>query len=349
MPAPAHAATGTYLEGSFSTAAFAVPSGVQAGDLIVIPIYINAATGISAYASGFAEAPDSPQTNASGLAHNVHVVWKRATGGDTGTYDFPLSATDFISGAALRYTGCVTSGSPWDDTDGAVDVNDGVDTPPVSVTTTGADRLLVWAGASWSGGTWIPPSGFTERFDQGIGLVTAADKAQAAAGDSGTVQGTPSASSRRTAWLGALIGTATEQAGAAAAGLSGTGAAQKVAPDAGSTTGCLAGSAAAVKVAAVAGTCSLGGAATGTARKQALPVGTGALTFGASAEVMKTAGLAGATVAALGVAGAASRRVPQAGSVAAALAGTGSASVGSTRGSMAPAVRRAATMTGGVR
>lgn len=208
MAPPAHATTGAYLEGSHSTASFAVPAGVEADDIIVIGIYINAATSIATYPTGFSEAPDSPQINASGLAHNLHVVWKRATGADSGTYDFVLSTTDFMAGAAERFTGVLGTGSPWDGedgTDGAVDTENGTDTPPVSVITGGDDRLILWFGASWSGGTWTPPAGYTERIDQGIGLVTAADKVQAAAGSSGDIQGTTSLASRRTAWAGALI------------------------------------------------------------------------------------------------------------------------------------------------
>lgn len=204
---PAHASTGTYLEGSFAVPAFAVPAGVAAGDVVVIPIYVNATTTVAAYPAGFAEAENSPQDNVSGNRHSLHVVWKRATAADTGTYDFTLSTPDFVSGAALRYTGCAVSGSPWDSpTDGAVDVTDGNTTPAVAVTTQGPGRLLVWAGTCWAGGTWTPPSGFAERIDQGVGLLTAADAAQDAVGASGAVTGVCTGTSKRSAWLGALAG-----------------------------------------------------------------------------------------------------------------------------------------------
>lgn len=211
MPIPVHAATGTYTETSASTASFAVPSGVANGDIIVIPIFVdNASTTITGYAAGFAEAGDSPQ--ATGI-NSLHVVWKRATGADTGTYDFTLSQSRFHTGSALRYTGAAAAGDPWDDTDGAVDDTTGTTTPAVSVTTTGADRLLIWAATSWHVNSWTPPTGFTERVDAGFGTVTAADKDQAVAGSSGSVTGTPANTSRRCAWLGALIGASSTVTG----------------------------------------------------------------------------------------------------------------------------------------
>lgn len=227
MTSPAFASIGAYIEDSSASANFPVPSGVATGDIIVIPIYVDGVTGtITDYALGFAEAENSPVPNASALPHTIHVVWKRASVADAGTYDFTLSAPLFRTGAAVRYTGCATSGSPWDSpTDSASDTNDGISTPSVDVTTLGANRLLVWSGSSWSANTWTPPVGFSERIDSGVGTLTLADKAQAVAGNSGSVVGTPANSTRRSAWLGALKPAVTDVPGTASAALGGLSAA----------------------------------------------------------------------------------------------------------------------------
>lgn len=206
MVAPVFGSVGTYLQVSVSTASVAVPASVASGDLIVVVMFINGATSLTTPASGFVDAPNSPVVNTSGNAHRVHVLWKRATGADSGTYDFVLSASDFMSAAALRYTGVVGSGSPWDVTTSA---NSGdatsSQTPAVSVTTTGDNRMLVFAGSNWSGGGWTPPTGFNERVDSGFAVVTADDLVQAVAGSSGTVQATSVGNNRTVAWLGALL------------------------------------------------------------------------------------------------------------------------------------------------
>lgn len=197
------------METSSASPAWAVPASVAAGDVIVIPIFVDTAATITGLPSGFAEAANSPISRPSGGGtHSLHVVWKRATGADSGTYSFTLSGSAFVAGAAERYTGCVASGDPWDVTTSADGgATNSTTTPAVSVTTTGADRMLVFAGTNWGGGAWTPPAGFTERIDSGSEVNTADDQSQAVAGSSGSVTATCAGSNKTLAWLGALIGT----------------------------------------------------------------------------------------------------------------------------------------------
>lgn len=204
MAAPAFGTIGTHINGSSGTASFAVPASVAANDIIVIPIFLDSTATITAMASGFAHAADSPATVVGGGGHSLAVVWKRATGADSGTYDFTLSATAYRAGSAARYTGAVTSGDPWDVTNSASDTGLATVTPAVSDTTTVADTLLIFAGSNWSGGTWTPPASFTERMDTGDGVHTLADLAQPTAGATGSITATCTGSDRRCAWLGAL-------------------------------------------------------------------------------------------------------------------------------------------------
>lgn len=212
MAAPAFGSSGAWNGGLAGTKSFAVPASVASGDIIVIPMMIDGSTvTITAMPTGFAHAPGSPQTVAAGFGgnHSVNVVWKRATAADTGTYDFTFSASVYEEGQAHRYTGCVASGSPWDVTTSADGGGTGnTVTPAVSVTTTGTDELLFFAGTNWGGGAWTPSTGFTERTDNS-GDLTADDKVQTSAGGSGTVQATCVSTDKVGAWLGALIGTTT--------------------------------------------------------------------------------------------------------------------------------------------
>lgn len=216
MAAPAYGTSGAWSGGSASTRSYSVPASVASGDIIVIEMFMDGSTvTISAMAAGFAHAPNSPQTvNAGGGGnHSVNVVWKRASASDTGTYDFTFSASAYVEGQAHRYTGCVGSGSPWDVTTsadgGATSSNT---TPAVSVTTTGPDRMLFFAGTCWAGGSWTPPTGMTERTDN-TSDVTADDLVQATQGSSGNLSATCSGTDKVGAWLGALIGTTSSASG----------------------------------------------------------------------------------------------------------------------------------------
>lgn len=214
MAAPAFGSIGTYLQGTATTADFAAPASVASGDVIVIVFYLDASTTVSGLPSGFAHAPGSPLRVGAGLGgeHSLNVIAKRATGADAGPYTVTFSASQYRNGAAIRYTGCVASGTFWDANSGtgtaiATDTSNNTVTPAVSMTTSGADEMLVFAATNWSGGTWTPPTSFTERIDNGDKTLTADDLVQAAAGTTGSVTATCVGSNKRAAWLGALIGT----------------------------------------------------------------------------------------------------------------------------------------------
>jgi hypothetical protein len=204
MAAPVWASAGTYLSGTASTLNVAVPSGVVADSVVTVTAFLDSTTTVTAAPSGFTQCTASPADIAAN--HRLVKYWKRATGADSGTYDFTLSGSAYRNAVAERYSGCVTTGDPWDASPtSATDATNGTVTPSVNITTAGADRLVVWSGSDWAGGTWTPPTGFTERVDQGDGLISVATKTQAVAGATGGVTGTCTGSDKRTAWMGALI------------------------------------------------------------------------------------------------------------------------------------------------
>ncbi|WP_214103243.1 hypothetical protein [Acrocarpospora catenulata] len=209
MAQPAFEAAGTYLTGSGTSAAVAVPSGVANGKIVIVTIFINSGTAAITPAAGFAPAEGSPSAiTAGGGNHALHVFWKRATAADAGTYTFSWTGSIVREAIATLYNNCVASGNPFDSpTSTAQDTGSGSVTPAVNVTTAGPDRRLIWAATNWAGGTWTAPTSFTRRAQGGNGNFTTCDAPFPTQGASGNVTGSATGSDKRCAWLGALIGT----------------------------------------------------------------------------------------------------------------------------------------------
>lgn len=219
MAAPAYAAHGG-LAGAGSTAAdITIPTGVVLNSLILVPLYVEVAQAVTA-PSGFAAETgyNAPVIVGGSKPFYQHVFWKRQTsatgaGETTGTYGFTVAAgVAWRAGYAIRYTGVVESGNPFDFTDSEAQPTDGPGPfPAVSGTTTGADRLLVLFNATWNGRTVTPPAGFTHR---AINTVEFCDMAQAAAGPTGSISATfTGGNSSQAAWLGALKPVGAESEG----------------------------------------------------------------------------------------------------------------------------------------
>lgn len=207
MAAPVPASTGTYLTGGSTTAAAAaVPSGVTAGDVILVFIYKENAETITP-PSGFTQVANSPVAT-TGTVTQQSVWWRRATGADSGTYSFTWTTAAWREAVAVRFTGCITSGDPTEiDNFAQVSTSDTI-SPAVSGTTTGVDRLLVWGSTNFNGGFITSPAGFTGQAGAAAGISASAGcstAAQSAAGSTGSVTGTWTSSSLLTASLTALI------------------------------------------------------------------------------------------------------------------------------------------------
>jgi hypothetical protein len=230
VAAPAFGSVGSAEQSTGTNHNYPVPASVASGDIIVIAIFIDpSTTTITTMPSGFAHAENSPRTvNAGGGGnHSLNVVWKRATAADTGTYNFVLSASVFAEGNAVRYTGCVGSGNPWDSPTNAADggATTATNTPNVSISTQGPDRMLVLVGTNWGGGAWTPAAGWNERVDNANSL-TLDDLVQATQGSTGNVHATNATTSETGAWLGALIGTTASSTASPSAPLTTSGSAR---------------------------------------------------------------------------------------------------------------------------
>lgn len=209
MAAPTFGTAGTFLNGATSTsAAVPVPSGVAADDIVLIHLHIGSATAPTVLPSGFAEVVPTGTQFTTGTVGGIRCYWKRATGADSGTYDFTFGSSVNKSGVATRYPGCIATGTPYDAGTGgpvvAVRSSAGSTTPAVSLTTLDVDRLIVWAGEAEGLGAWTPPTGYTERVDTTRDL-SIATVAKATAGTTGSVTGTSTASAFQGAFLLALL------------------------------------------------------------------------------------------------------------------------------------------------
>lgn len=208
MAAPAFGSAGTYLagvSGGSTSAAFAVPSGVAANDIILVFLYKENTNAVTKPDATWNEIPTAPSTTA---PQQHHAFWRRATAADTGTYgNFTWTGQVWREGVAIRITGAITSGSPIDVSNANSTNSSVTTTPAVTFTTTGTDRLLVWSATNFNSGTWTAPTvggGYTLRSTNGNDLITAS-VAQATAGSSGSVTGVCSSSAPTTAWLLAVL------------------------------------------------------------------------------------------------------------------------------------------------
>jgi hypothetical protein len=203
MAAPAFQ-TKTDLAGNFyaTSTTIAVPTGVAANDVLVFVAYHETATGPAI--TGFTN-----KTTYTASSHYITVLWKRATGADSGTYTITLPGTSsWVTAACLRVSGCITSGDPWDFTPVTATASSGTASAAVTGTTVTADTLLVYAGTNLSGGAWTAPSGMTERSDTSDNLTTDT-LAQAVAGSTGSKSATCANNGPNASWLSALKSTST--------------------------------------------------------------------------------------------------------------------------------------------
>lgn len=198
----------TTLTGSADTSAIVtLPSSLAANDIVLVILYkenINAVTP----PAGYSEEGTAPTTTA---PQAQHIFWYRAAGGESGTVTFSWTGSVFRAATAHRITGCITTGDPIEGINTNAS-NASVSTLNVSLASTSADSLLVWAGTDFAGGnTWTPPTGYTEQSD--IDVIGDATKTNAAGGATGSVTGTANVSGAMTAILLSLLPAAADSPG----------------------------------------------------------------------------------------------------------------------------------------
>lgn len=210
--APAFKAIGTRLAPASSSAAnLAVPAGVATGDIIIAFIAQEmdgpaVPVAITTVPSGFTEMTNSPTTED---FLRQHVYWKRATGADSGTYNFAFaSAPTTRTGYAIAFSGCITSGNPINVETAAGHLGGNINFPDTSITTTVDNTIMVWLAQNYDSTATNSPAGWAERADDTApGASTAvAVLAKAVAGASGTISASAASGiQNKIVWLGALL------------------------------------------------------------------------------------------------------------------------------------------------
>ena len=193
-------------EASGTSVSFDKPTGTDTNDIVLVFLY-KEDPGVVTPPAGWTEIGHQSTTGAQD--HDTHVFWHRAGAVEGSAYTFSWTANVWRTGFAVTLRGCVTGVSPVDVYNGNTSGSTAVATSPsVSVTTTNADRFLVWFGGTWNYTTWPPPPGFTAIVPPSApnpNLLAAAYAVQPLAGSSGAVQTTTPESYAKTAHLVALI------------------------------------------------------------------------------------------------------------------------------------------------
>lgn len=218
MAAPSLRALGTVVTGNTTAPSFAAPAGAVSTDVILVGTFIDdGRTTVTGVPTGFTLAPNLPQINdatAGAPSHGLYVYWGRFADVGAGPYTFTLTnsfGAPFVEGRTAAIQGCITSGSPWDATNGATSGNTSVTTAPaVSATSTSADRYAFYAATNWTGGAWTPATGFTEQWDANDEIITFDDLALPTA-QTVSPQATCVGNNRSNAWVGILLPVATAQ------------------------------------------------------------------------------------------------------------------------------------------
>lgn len=156
--APIFVAAGAKQElGGTGTLNIPYYAGIAANHVAVIFAIVNTP---AADISGFTAFAAAGTIGLSGV--DVRSYWRRLTGGESGTVSL---ATSSDGGGAIMFgfSGCITTGTPYEDFGQVVSDQDGSVTS-ASTTTTGPGRLGVRIYGH-SGSTSTPPGSWVERHD----------------------------------------------------------------------------------------------------------------------------------------------------------------------------------------
>jgi len=188
-----------------STLVITKPSGVVNNDVLVASVAVSGGSNTTiTVPSGWTQIRRTNNSTTVGIASYYHVVTNG--GSEPASYIWSLTSGTRASGGITRYLGVDTS-SPIDTSGGGT----GSSTTPTapSVTTNGANELVVGLFGTGVSATYTAPSGMTERYAvtnaNASGPATeAADYTQATASSTGTKAATASASAGWAAQLVAL-------------------------------------------------------------------------------------------------------------------------------------------------
>jgi len=204
---PVHVASGTVTPRSQANAVqVPIPTsgGIAAGTVDVVFIAFSSALPIITMPSGMnflgkVEGHDGGARNTA-----LHVFWRRPVA-SSGNYSFTFNGTYTRRGLAFRFTGCATEGNPFEASH-FPPYGDYSDAPATSLSTEGANRLLLWAAMSWDTNNINRPSGTTQLYmtSGDSPSLTVAYRVQETAGATGSITSSTINASSINACLAAL-------------------------------------------------------------------------------------------------------------------------------------------------
>jgi hypothetical protein len=178
MAAPAFRAVGTASNNNnvsnFSLSP-GLPSGTAADDILILQVWARSSSG------GAAPTIDTPtgytlinsvDVDISGQLNKNNIFWKRAGASESGPTVTGTVANGLSNGTVMSriagFSGCIASGTPFEDPDHA-STSGAQNFAGPDITTTGADRLgCYFVVRSGNAGAPDPPSGWTEHYDSGF-------------------------------------------------------------------------------------------------------------------------------------------------------------------------------------
>lgn len=176
---------------SAANLSLAYPAGVALNRVVLAHIYMEGVGVSITPPTGWAEI--LPKVSGAGSLEQ-RLFWHRCDGTESGSVTF-THATSWRAGVMSQWSNCETTGNPFDTpASTSVAVTSGSTSPAVSDTSDVANCRVVWWGSCFNAGTWTPPTGFTEHFDATGELGAVASKTQAAAGSTGSITATCTAS-----------------------------------------------------------------------------------------------------------------------------------------------------------
>ena len=181
------------------------PDGVQEGDLLILIVHTEGAdspTSATGWEVPFAESGSLQRSFV--LMNTSHVYIRKAEANEPDAYVVVMPGSTDFSVAVAAYYGA-DAGIVVD----AYDQDFGTSTAPAvaALTTNFINDTILFVGGANGTATWTPPTGFTERLDTQMSsgpTIHLSDKVQAAAGSTGVMTGTLSASVDWMAWAIAI-------------------------------------------------------------------------------------------------------------------------------------------------
>lgn len=106
-------------------------------------------------ASGFTEIG-----NISGAGGKLYIFWKRCSGSE-GATDVTVTSSHFTYGQIVMFSGCITSGTPYEDFEIDTDTSTTASAPNLTTTNSGRLGVAGYTGTAMTGTS--PASGWTEQ------------------------------------------------------------------------------------------------------------------------------------------------------------------------------------------